>query len=105
MNTMTNCTNKLYAEGFVENFIAKERGLEAPTTKKIYDPTEVKIISFYRFEGESDPADNSILYAIETNDGVKGMLIDAYGPYANPAVAKFIAEVEDISKREPQDEE
>ncbi|MFL5752020.1 MAG: hypothetical protein ACJ76F_01330 [Bacteroidia bacterium] len=105
MNTMTNCTNKLFAEGFTENFVAKERGLEAPTTRKIYDPSEVKIVSFYRFEGESDPADNSILYAIETNDGVKGMLIDAYGPYANHHVTKFIAEVEDITKREPQDEE
>jgi hypothetical protein len=105
MNTLVNCSNKLLSEGFTENFIAKEKGLEAPSTKKVYDPDEVKIISFYRFEGESDPADNAILYAIETNDGVKGMLIDAYGPYANPAVAKFIAEVQDISKREPQDEE
>jgi hypothetical protein len=102
MTTMTGCMNKLTADGYTENFVAKDKGLEAPTTKKIYKPEQVKIDNFYRFEGESDPADNAIVYAIETNDGVKGMLVDSYGgPYANQLVSKFITEVEEISKKEP----
>jgi hypothetical protein len=105
MTTLVSVSNKLYSEGYTENFVAKDRGLEAPSTKKIYDPSEVRIATFYRFEGESDPADNAILYAIECEDGVKGTLVDAYGPYANPKVGKFIAEVEDIAKREPQHDE
>jgi hypothetical protein len=36
-----------------------------------------------RFEGNSDPIDNSIVYAISANDNsVKGVLVDAYGVYA-----------------------
>lgn len=102
MTTMTGCMNKLTADGYTENFIAKEKGLEAPTSKKVYTPAQVKIVSFYRFEGESDPGDNAIVYAIETMDGVKGMLVDSYGgPYANRKVSQFITEVEDISKKEP----
>ncbi|MBA2612085.1 MAG: hypothetical protein H0U95_08945 [Bacteroidetes bacterium] len=86
----------------MENFIAKEKGLEAPSTKKTYKAEEVKVSSFYRFEGESDPGDNAIVYAIETVDGIKGMLVDSYGgPYANRKVSQFITEVEDISKKEP----
>ncbi len=103
MTTMTDCMNKLHADGYTENFVAKEKGLEAPSVKKSYSPSEVKIASFYRFEGESDPADNAIVYAIETNDGIKGMVVDSYGgPYANTKISKFITDVEDIAKKEHQ---
>ena len=54
----------------------------------------------YRFEGQSDPADNAIMYVVETGDGVKGTLIDAYGAYADENVNKFMSEVEEISKKE-----
>ncbi len=37
---------------------------------------------YYRFEGASDPNDSSVVYAIETRDGMKGALVDAYGTYA-----------------------
>ncbi len=100
MSTLTSCTNHLLQEGFSENFTAHKSGIEAPSTGKMYVPSEVKIVSFYRFEGESDPADNSILYAIEAKDGTKGLLIDAYGgPYVNQSVGQFIKEVEEIQKR------
>lgn len=104
LSTMTSCTAYLTKEGFTENFVITEKGLEAPSTQKTYIPDEVKIVNFYRFEGESDPADNSILYAIETNDGVKGMLIDQYGsPYVSQKTSTFIREVEDIAKRQHTD--
>lgn len=66
---------------------------------RVYSPHEVKIINFYRFEGESDPADMSILYAIETIDGERGVLVDAYGPYASRVTGDFIVEVEKIHKK------
>jgi len=50
---------------------------------KIYSPEELKIIKVFRFEGESDPGDSSILYIIEANDGLIGYSIDAYGIYTN----------------------
>jgi hypothetical protein len=99
MTTLTSCVNTLTLRGYTENFVAKEKGLEAPSSKRVYLPSEVKVVNFYRFEGESDPADSAICYAIETNDGLKGMLIDAYGPYANQKVSKFIAEVEEMEKK------
>ena len=104
MTTMTSTTNRLLAEGYTENFVIKEVGLQAPSTEKLYNPNEVKINSFYRFEGESDPADSAIVYAIETNDGIKGILIDSYGAGASQRISKFITEVEDITKREASHE-
>jgi len=55
-----------------------QEGLFSYTREKNYRPEEICIINFYRFEGQSDPADNAILYVIETNDGSKGTIIDAY---------------------------
>lgn len=102
MTTMVSCLNKLQSDGYTENFVAKEKGLEAPSVTKIYTPEEVKIANFYRFEGESDPGDNAIVYAIETYDGIKGTLVDSYGgPYANRKVSQFITEVEEITKKAP----
>ncbi|MES2431887.1 MAG: hypothetical protein V4556_13215 [Bacteroidota bacterium] len=50
---------------------------------KFYNPQDLKIIKTYRFEGTSDPADSSILYVIEANDGLIGYSLDAYGVYSN----------------------
>ena len=100
MNTLTERINKEVLNGYVENFKVTNMGLFAPSLNKCYKPEEVKIIDFYRFEGTSDPADNTIMYVIETTDGLKGTLVDAYGPYADAIVNKFMAEVEEINKKE-----
>lgn len=99
MKTLTDCSNKLVKDGYTENFKVTENGLQALSTNKFYKPEEVHVLNFFRFEGESDPADMSILYAIETSDGIKGTLNDAYGPYSDPNVSKFMKQVEDITKK------
>lgn len=99
MNTMVSCLNSLVASGFETQFKAISKGLRSLTTGAIYKPDEVKILNFYRFEGESDPADNSILYAIETINGERGTLTDAYGPYSDSNVTKFMNQVEEMEKK------
>ncbi len=104
MTTLVSCTNRLVKEGYTENFVAHKTGIEAPTAKKLYVPAEVRIVNFYRFEGESDPADNAVLYAIEAKDGTKGLLVDAYGgPYVDQRIGQFIKEVEAIHKKAHSD--
>jgi hypothetical protein len=101
MKTLASCINKLVLDGYAADFKVSENGKEllSLTHEKLYQPEEVSIVNFYRFEGASDPADNSILYVIETNDGGKGTLTDAYGPYADQNVTKFIQQVEAITKK------
>jgi hypothetical protein len=50
---------------------------------KSYSPDELSILKTYRFEGESNPGDSSILYLIKANDGLIGYSLDAYGVYSN----------------------
>lgn len=88
-------------DGYKEDFKIEEDGLRCLSCDKLYTPAEITICNFFRFEGLSDPDDNSIMYVIETNDGKKGTLVDAYGAYADPDVSAFIAEVEKIQKKIP----
>jgi len=98
MKSLSSCTNRMKEEGYKEDFQVNEDGLSTFDNSKNFKPEDVRIVSFYRFEGESDPGDNTILYVIETNDGTKGTLVDGYGAYADENVSKFIVEVEKIQK-------
>lgn len=98
MSTLSECMKRLSELGFKENFLIEDAGTLVANGKK-YTPAEVKIVDFYRFEGESDPADSSILYAIETIDGKKGMITNAYGQYSDTKINSFIEEIDEISKK------
>jgi hypothetical protein len=102
MQTLSECINKLVIDGYDVDFKIDEKGkLYSPRKEKSYPPEKVHIRNFFRFEGASDPDESAILYAIETDNGEKGTLTDAYGPYADAKVTKFIQMVEDISKKNP----
>ena len=99
MKTLSSCSNMMKKEGFKEDFQVTKKGLTTFNEDKFYSPGDVTIVNFYRFEGTSDPGDNSVLYVIETNDGIKGTLVDSYGAYADSDVSKFIVEVNEIQKK------
>ncbi|TPV35383.1 phosphoribosylpyrophosphate synthetase [Paucihalobacter ruber] len=58
------------------------------------NPSDWNIDDIYRFEGNSNPADNNILYAISKKDGTqKMMLINAYGVDAKSDINNFIEKI------------
>ena len=99
MKSLANCLNRMVNEGYTEDFTITENGLESLQKHTNYSTQEIQVVNFYRFEGESDPSDNAILYIIETNDGTKGTLVDAYGTYNNQKVSSFMHDVEAIKKK------
>lgn len=99
MTTMIQCIESLTKKGYTNSFNCLEQGLMTSEEGVKYEPHQIKIVSFYRFEGMSDPQDGSILYAIETVDAKKGYLVNGYAIYADEKVSNFILEVEEIEKR------
>lgn len=101
MSSVVECLNKAIADGYVEDFKVDEKGMFSNKDggDKHYTPQDIDIVNFYRFEGASNPSDNSILYVIATNDGTKGTISDAYGAYGDALVTTFMQKVEDISKK------
>lgn len=98
MAPMVTVMSKLTDSGYTTQFKVTDKGLESMSSQKSFKPKQVEIKHFYRFEGESDPGDTSILYAIETKTGEKGTLVDSYGAYSDPLIEKFIQEVKSVTK-------
>jgi len=99
MTGMQKCLDKLEEQGYTDQFKVEKKYLQSLTdAKKKYKAKEINAVNFFRFEGDSDPDDMSILYAIETTDGRKGTLIDAYGNYSDDDTGAFMQDV-DISKK------
>ncbi len=101
MTEMQKCLEKAAEKGFVNWFRATDNGLKCIGSDRVYQPHQVTVPNFFRFEGTSDPDDMSILYEIETSDGCKGTLIDAYGVYSDSGVGEFMLEVEEMHKKVP----
>jgi hypothetical protein len=72
---------ELTRKGFTETFRPAESRLHCDGNGRDYEPSEVTIMQVYRFEGESDPDDMSVVYALETKDGARGTIVDAFGAY------------------------
>jgi hypothetical protein len=99
LTTQVKVEAKLNAEGFTKDFRVSEGRLHSyGENSKSYGPDEVRIVDFYRFEGETNPDDMAILYALECNDGTKGTISNSYGPLADTEVDAFLVEVEDLGK-------
>ena len=76
--------------------------LRAVGSGQTFGADAVAVRECHRFEGVSDPDDMSIVYAIESRDGTRGTLIDAFGVYSDPLVGDFVDAValtraEDVS--------
>jgi hypothetical protein len=92
-NTVAAAVNGLARRGFVANFeFTGDRLLELDS-RRAYAAEELVIVEHHRAEGASDPGDMAIVYAIETVDGVRGILVEAFGPYAGPGFGTFLRKV------------
>lgn len=69
----------LQKQGYTEDFTLVAEGIESKTLKRKWKAGELEVVDYYRFEGMSNPSDNTILYLIETRGGEKGLLVDVYG--------------------------
>jgi hypothetical protein len=81
----------LRRDGFTGDFAASDGELQLAGTDRRFRPENCRILNHFRFEGTSDPGDMSIVYALETRDGTRGILVDAFGTYADPEVGVVVS--------------
>lgn len=82
-DTLTAAVADLENRGYEYDFNLAQDCLECKALDLQLMPEEFEIDEFYRFEGMTDPADSAVIYAISSPVGnLKGVLIDAYGVYA-----------------------
>jgi len=95
--TLSEAINDLTKRGYTFNFNIKSDCIECVEKNIQLQPDEFEIDEVYRFQEMSDVDNESILYVISsTQNNLKGLLVNAYGIYANTASSKLI---EKLNKR------
>jgi hypothetical protein len=80
--TLTEAITDLRKRGYVHDFNLHSEWIECQSLNLQLMPADFHVDEIHRFEGMNDPDDSSILFAIQSPGGVKGVLVDAYGAYA-----------------------
>lgn len=90
LDTVSVVLNDLYKRGYTIDFNMRSDSLYCKALDQSFKPEDFEITEFYRFDGNTDPADESIVYALKTKSGHKGVLVDAYGMYSDPATTEMV---------------
>lgn len=91
-DTVSEAVNGLKKRGFTLDFNLKENCIVCHEHK--FDPDDFEIVEVYRFEGNSDPADEAVVYGIQSNKGHKGVLVNGYGPSSDPMTTEMAKKLE-----------
>jgi len=75
--TVTDAINKLREKGFTIDFNLEENCLVCHDIR--IGPDDFEIVEVYRYEGNSDPGDEAVVYGIASSSGQKGILVAGYG--------------------------
>lgn len=90
MNTLSQIMEKLRQKGLDNEIKMTDHGkMQGADGQDIYKPEDLTIIKTYRFEGDSDPGDNAVLYVLEDQNQKIGYILDAYGMYSSQESAGF----------------
>lgn len=94
-STMTQLLARLTGRGFTANLGVVGGTMRVLDTQRVLRTEDLVIREVHRFEGESDPDDMAVVYALESTDGTRGVLVDAFGIYADPEVGALLSTIPD----------
>ena len=87
--TLVESLEKLRKEGYTEDFNIRFDSLICENA--CLAPSQFEVDQVIRFEGNTNPSDEAILYAISSVDGkIKGVLVNSYGTYADEMTEELI---------------
>jgi hypothetical protein len=96
-DTLIETLEDLKEKGYTYDFNLTAHALETHKEDGVrlsLSPEDFTIIDIFRFEGMSNPSDSSILYVIESCDGLKGTLVSSYGMYSDAMSNEMIKKLD-----------
>ena len=89
--TVTEAINAFKAEGFQIDFNLEENFISCKVGK--FQAEDFEIVKVFRYEGDSDPGDEAVVYAIESKNGLKGILVAGFGASSDSATSTILAKL------------
>lgn len=86
--TVSEAMEILRKQGYTTDFNLDNDCILSQNEKFGADDFEIK--DTYRYEGNSDPADEATVYAIESKSGLKGILVTGYGIYSDTVSTEIL---------------
>ncbi|HTH81623.1 MAG TPA: hypothetical protein VL490_01735 [Mucilaginibacter sp.] len=92
--TLVDATNDLMKRGYTANLSMEGDTIDDKARDIHMTADDFSIDEFYRFEGASNPADMSIVYAVSSPKyDLKGIIVNAYGTYADTSESAIEAKL------------
>ena len=89
--SLSQTINELVKLGYTHDFNIKGNSVIFLKSNTTLLPSEFRIDKVYRFEGDTDPQYQSILYAISSlKYNLKGTLVNGYGTSTDEVTSKLI---------------
>lgn len=101
MRTLSQVMETLKERGHDTEILFKDDVMRNEKTQEVYRPEDLVIIRTYRFEGDTNPTDNAILYLVEDRHQQTAYIIDAYGSVANDDDETYTEFIKKIPVRRP----
>ena len=92
-DTVSEAVNDLVKRGYTSDFNLNHdvNFLICNKTSTSLSPEEFEIDEVHRFEGDTDPGDETIVFAISSmKHDIKGIVVNAYGMYADNAASRIV---------------
>ena len=105
METLVEAMKRLRSSGYTHDFIASDDGnLACRACGTTQAPEHIEIRETVRFEGDSNPDDEAILFALACCDGGLGQYSAAFGPGTAPADVKALQRLTPTRRSPIQDQ-
>ena len=92
--TVTQAVSELTKRGYTVNFNLSAGYISGGEHGVSLNADEFNIDEVHRFEGDTDPGDEMIVYAISSDKKqVKGILVNAFGVYSDELSAALMAKL------------
>lgn len=93
-DTISQVIDALRNEGYTQDFNLSENCFVCERGRYNLTDNAFMVDKFYRFEGNTDPADEAIVYAISSDKlAIKGVLVNAFGIYNDTTISEMIKDL------------
>lgn len=83
-DTLSEAVNDLVKRGYTYNFNIKSDCISCVENAINIHPEDFEVDEFHRFEGNTDPGDANVLFAISSDKyKLRGLLVNAFGMYSD----------------------